>query len=277
MQLSRVGSQNAERDTHRIMVRRFHLSLQPWVPLSEIQVDNRKLTVLRLKTWMEFLLRKHCMHICAGLKRPHEERQDAIFDEFWSRYKCSNPEHPVFNLEREGRLRLSRCIPVVYHGDEGRGRRRHPFLVTSFTPILGRGTQPADRRRKKFGIRKDFRKLQTNFKGHSYTNRWLQVAWKIKYNMHVLVSRLVFSGMGRKAMFLGLVLLLLCCFQRIQIMQTLRQLGQRLFTRMRRPLRNFFSLPKMTTTSCFIRECATSGQESSILLLSWQSSAIGRG
>ena len=177
VQLSRASSRNAERDTHRILVNRCRLSLEPWVPLSEIRVNNQKLTVLRLKTWMDFLLRKHCIHICAGLKRPNQERQDAIFEEFWSRYKCSNPRHPVYDLEREGRLRLCRCIPIVYHGDEGRGRRRHPLLVTSFTPILGRGTQPADKRRNRLGIRKNFVKLQTNFKGHSYTNRWLQVAW----------------------------------------------------------------------------------------------------
>ena len=177
LQLARSSTSNAERDSRKVLVKRCRLSLEPFVPLSELKCGEQKVTVLRLKTWMQFLVDKRLFHIVPGLIRRDEARQEAILAQFWTNYKISHPKHPVFELERQGRVCLSRCAPLVYHGDEGRGRRRIPFLITSYSPILGRGSEPADKYRKKHGIRKDYAKLTTNLKGHSFTNRFLQAAW----------------------------------------------------------------------------------------------------
>ena len=176
LELARSSINNAERDSRRVLVKRCRLSLEPYVPLSELKCAQQKLTVLRLKTWMQFLVDKRLFHIVSGLTRPDEPRQEAILDQFWANYKISHPQHPVFALERQGRVCLCRCAPLLYHGDEGRGRRRIPFLITSFSPILGRGSEPADKYRKKHGIRKDYCKQTTNLKGHSFTNRFLQAS-----------------------------------------------------------------------------------------------------
>ena len=175
IQLSNCSDRNAERDTHRLLSKRLHLSLETYVPLRSVTHRCNKLTILHLQDWIRFLLDKNCFHIVTGLVRPDEARQEAILHHFWKNFEISHASHPIYDLARQGKVTLERTAPLLFHGDEGRGRRRQPFLVTSWSSILGRGAAPADRFRKKHSIRNKFIKHRTNFRGHSFTNRFLQV------------------------------------------------------------------------------------------------------
>ena len=177
LELSTCREEDAERETHRVLVKRYRLSLENYIPLSYVNLNSRRLTILRLRDWVQFLIDSHCWHIVTGLIARDEPREEAILNAFWSRYRASHPRHPIFDLEAKG-LYLGRCAPLIYHGDEGRGRRRTAFLVTSYSSILGRGSAPADKARKQNGVRKDYLKLRTNFRGHSFTNRFLQATQK---------------------------------------------------------------------------------------------------
>ena len=77
-----------------------------------------------------------------GLLRPDPSREKAIWSDFWAKFEKAQPEHEVFSLARAGTIQLSNAAAVVYHGDEGRGRKKQPFLVTSFKSCLGRGLAP---------------------------------------------------------------------------------------------------------------------------------------
>ena len=118
-------------------------------------------------------MNKNCWHIVCGLKKPDRDREEAILAAFWERFRASHENHPVFAMAEAGSLNLGRCAPLVYHGDEGRGRRRNPFLVTSFFSILGRGIQPGLAQKAK----KKYLKLLPNFQGHTYTTRFLQATF----------------------------------------------------------------------------------------------------
>eukprot|EP00438_Fugacium_kawagutii_P019125 Skav231196 [mRNA] locus=scaffold2432:33467:34867:- [translate_table: standard] len=75
------------------------------------------------------------------------------------------PNHAVFQKEEEGILQLDKTVPLVYHADEGRGRKHAAHFVCSFYSLIG------------FGLRKrktvDWTKMECNFSGHSFTNRFL--------------------------------------------------------------------------------------------------------
>ena len=174
LELSKCREKDAERHTHRLFARKLHLSLEKWVPLSSVRHEQKKLTVLRLRDWLQFLVDKKCWHILTGLVRRDAARERAILKSFWEKYRCTHEHHPIYEMEREGLLSLEHTAPLLYHGDEGRGRRRTPFLVTSWSSMLGRGCAPADKYRKKHGIRNEFIKHRTNFRGHSFTNRFFQ-------------------------------------------------------------------------------------------------------
>ena len=72
----------------------------------------------------------------------------------------------VFEKASTGAICLGRAVPIVIHGDEGRGRRHSPHFVLSFHSVLGRG----------FGKRaknRTWTRMECNYKGHSFTNRFL--------------------------------------------------------------------------------------------------------
>ena len=174
LELSKCREHDAENDTHRLFVERLHLSLEKWVPLSSLKHNGQRLTVLRLRDWLQFLVDKSCWHILTGLVRRDPGRERAILKTFWEKYRCTHEDHPIFSMAREGLVSLERTAPLLYHGDEGRGRRRTPFLVSSWSSFLGRGSAPADKYRKEHGVRNEYIKHRTNFRGHSFTNRFFQ-------------------------------------------------------------------------------------------------------
>ena len=95
---------------------------------------------------------------------------------FWELFKISNSDHPVFALAESGRVELARTAPLLWHGDEGQGRRRTPCLVTSFHSLLGRGVRAGLAAQARSGVKKAYAKLKPNFLGHSYTTRFLHCA-----------------------------------------------------------------------------------------------------
>ena len=178
-ELARCSTRDAERDTRRVLVNRHGQSLR--VPLQRLGRGKLDQPVFRLRDWLQFVVDKSCFHICTGLLKPDADREQAILRAFWMDYALSHGDHPVYELERQNVLALHRCVPFLYHGDEGRGRRRNPFLVCSWFSMIGRGTHPGERAKRRKAsaagsrVRKPFLKLCMNFRGHSFTNRFLQV------------------------------------------------------------------------------------------------------
>ena len=144
-------------------------------------------------------MNRRCFHIVTGLIRPDEAREAAILQEFWSRFESLQPQHPIFQRARDGWINLSRAAPLLYHGDEGRGRRRQPFLVCSFHSILGRGVRAGLRRQEQLGIQKQFLKMKPNFMGHAYTHRFLQVALTKKIFQNKKVFEAVLENCAAEA------------------------------------------------------------------------------
>ncbi|CAE7202557.1 unnamed protein product [Symbiodinium necroappetens] len=161
---------NAERDTNRVLTKKFKLALP--IPLRNLDESDTKLRfpVLRLRDWAQYLLDHNLWHTLCGLRSPDIRRERAILSGFWAEYRRLHPNHTIFQLG----LSLEDTVPMVYHGDEGRGRRRQGWLVTNYHSILGRGIQAAldkDARDKRPG---KYLKLRCNYVGHSLTNRRLE-------------------------------------------------------------------------------------------------------
>ena len=176
LELARCQEATAERDTHRLLVKKYHLSLP--IPHSQLgKSSNLSLTILKLKDWLQFILDFNIWHAVVGLKSPNQIREAANLKEFWRRFETIEPQHPAFDLAKSGQICLERTCPLLVHGDEGRGRRRAPVLVTGYHSILGRGIRAAERIRARTGNtepQRGYLKLQPNFRGHSFVTRYLQ-------------------------------------------------------------------------------------------------------
>ncbi len=124
--------------------------------------------LLLIRDWFDFFLSNSCMHILHGLKESNAAREEEILDSFWKHFGQVYPDHQVFREEKAGRLNLRRALPLLLHGDEGRGRKHVAHFVMSFHSVLGLGFRKDETSRKASKTR-----MECNFEGHTYTNRFL--------------------------------------------------------------------------------------------------------
>ena len=82
--------------------------------------------------WIRCLLRESAHMILAGHQLSDTAAWKKVFTEFWSSYRLVNEKHVVFR----DRLPLECTIPFFFHGDEGRGYCRRPFMVEAFQPVI---------------------------------------------------------------------------------------------------------------------------------------------
>ena len=95
--------------------------------------------------------------------------------EFWRRFALVQSHHPIFSQD----LPLSRVIPFLSHGDEGRTKKKKGILIWSMKGICGIGTRffrdlPEATQRQKMGLNV----------GNSLTSRFLHIAVPCKLYKH---------------------------------------------------------------------------------------------
>lgn len=84
---------------------------------------------------------------------------------FWERWECLHPNHEIFRIrDKES---LGRTLPMLVHGDEGRGPKRQAVMCLSAASILGQGVATKSKR----GNRSDVQLM--NYIGHTFITRFL--------------------------------------------------------------------------------------------------------
>ena len=136
LQVAECNLGNPERDCNQLLVKKLRLAL----PVEKSILGSfRHIPILKMRSWFDFFTANSCMHILHGLHRPHAAREEAICTAFWQNYRRLHPEHRIFHEASQGNLLLERALPLLIHGDEGRGRRHCSHFVMSFHSILGLG------------------------------------------------------------------------------------------------------------------------------------------
>ena len=169
IELSNRSERNAERDCRTLLTKKHGLAL----PIPQSRLDTRgegegeDVPVLHFRDWCNFLVNGNHTHLLVGLQKPDHKREAAILQRFWDKYRYQAPHHPVFTLADNNLLNLGTCVPIAFHGDEGRGRKRGAFLVMSYHSLLGRGVSTMAKGKREYA------KLLPNFIGHTLTTRFL--------------------------------------------------------------------------------------------------------
>ena len=154
-------------------MKKYGLALKVEKTLLETANPSLKLPVLKMTSWVKFMLKNNCWHTLCGLRRPNPQREQDILSAFWKKYQFLCPRHKVFDLANSGQIDLKRTCPVVLHGDEGRGRKHQAYLVVSWRSLLGRGLHPGEADKCAKGVKKPYLKQKCNYIGHAYTNRFM--------------------------------------------------------------------------------------------------------
>ena len=68
-----------------------------------------------------------------GFDVEEEHNWRRLFSWFWATYKGFDGGHPIYEMPD---LDLSLCIPIMTHGDEGRGLCSQAFMVQSFQFVI---------------------------------------------------------------------------------------------------------------------------------------------
>ena len=137
---ARINVGNSERDVQRVAKKQ---GLKLNVPVEDVSVGSTKLCWINPKAWLKFILdnRLWC-HLC-GLSWEQEALCRPTWLQFWKNFRKISPSHEVFSIPG---IDLSRTAAMYVHGDEGRGLKRCPFMVTNLQSAVGHGSEPQNRK-----------------------------------------------------------------------------------------------------------------------------------
>lgn len=89
--------------------------------------------VFSMRSWVEVLLESYPHLLLGGFRLSDEARWRRLFSWFWDLFKDVDPDHPFLGLDADRSL----AIPILLHGDEGRGLRSQAFMVESWQVAIG--------------------------------------------------------------------------------------------------------------------------------------------
>lgn len=85
--------------------------------------------VIRMEDWAKWMLNNKPQLLLGGNALDHKGTWKETFYRFWELYRKIDGSHPVFQRPD---FDLGCCIPYFFHGDEGRGQLRRPYMVISW-------------------------------------------------------------------------------------------------------------------------------------------------
>lgn len=120
---------NAERDCQR-KFQRMGFSLPITIQTVKHEIDRSVITTnwVKVSHWLDYLLKR--MPVLLGSPSASLESQCKTF---WTLFQHDEPDHVIYQSGKN----LSRCLPILLYGDEGRGPKRALFLEMAFETPFG--------------------------------------------------------------------------------------------------------------------------------------------
>jgi len=100
----------------------------------KVRVIEMYWPTLSMKSWVYTLLTSYPQIILGGFALWEVDSWRQLFGWFWNIYREVDSNHPVYHQLWSGDLTTS--IPIMLHGDEGRGLRSQAFMVQSFQFVI---------------------------------------------------------------------------------------------------------------------------------------------
>lgn len=139
----------------------------------DIRISKTKIPTMeqfpyvKFSDWLHFLLENDQLEHLVGVKDVKEMKY--ILGLFWEKFRACHPNHVIFS--RGDGVPLNMVIPVLYHGDEGRGLKKRQVMVLSTHGMLGLGS--------KHTSKKSEDPLKLNYIGNTWTNHYIQCCMPI--------------------------------------------------------------------------------------------------
>lgn len=174
LEFARIPLTNAEQGVHTVLKAQ---GLSVPLPLEKVDLGVEQLKsypIIKLSTWVKHLLDTNRftrqMVGVPSFKKMHE-----VLSEFWKRFQALKPDHPVFSLAAQNKVKLRQCVPFFSHTDEGRSLKHLPLLVISAHGCLGRGTRSyLSRKKHQQPLRSN--SMGLNFTGATFSTNFMFTA-----------------------------------------------------------------------------------------------------
>ena len=98
------------------------------------KVSTTNFPVLYLSEWSKTLFSLGGKLLLGGFTLDDEAGFRQMFRQFWQDFKHVRPDLDLYTRDD---IDYSMCIPVGYHGDEGRGKLRRPVMILSYQFLIG--------------------------------------------------------------------------------------------------------------------------------------------
>ncbi|CAE7526688.1 unnamed protein product, partial [Symbiodinium sp. CCMP2456] len=120
---------------------RLHALAKQWsmtVPVAMKMYNSRNVSqpMILLTTWFHYLLNQKSEILLGGFSVEHPHCS-LLLEAFWRAYQEEQPTHMVF---RRHSHELSKCIPYMLFGDEGRSLRKSPIQIVCLETVFGQST-----------------------------------------------------------------------------------------------------------------------------------------
>ncbi len=154
--------------------------------------DQLTIPYISPKDILPYLMKHHPDLVIGGLDSACE--RSLHLEAFWEAYRLKHPTHQVFSEHGNS---LQNTLPIYWHGDEGRGKRRGTTVVISIETPIGIhtltetkkrprpcGCAPPNTLRVKFGnqtrqlpsrFKKVLSQQRTTMTGHSFLQHWVLI------------------------------------------------------------------------------------------------------
>lgn len=141
------------------------------IPISWIDLPkgDLKFPILRMTDTVSYMCKHDCLNKLMG-DMPNEKMEQTLLT-FWRRFSLQHADHEVFSASEAGKLSLSRTVPVMIRGDEGRGFKRTGIMMLSVQGCIGRGSRPFLQKNPEQAVRDNLMGL--NMSGGSFNSRLL--------------------------------------------------------------------------------------------------------
>lgn len=97
----------------------------------KVKISNIFWPTLSIRSWVT-IIAERVPEIMFGSFKLHDPSWRQLFTWFWQQYEMVDGSHPFFSLECD----RSCAIPIMIHGDEGRGLRSQAFMVESWQFVI---------------------------------------------------------------------------------------------------------------------------------------------
>lgn len=165
--LAKVHLKRSEAGAHTVF-KRFGQSLH--VKISRTDLPSKKnFPYVSFTSWLKYLVENDQLQHLVGEKDVFAMKK--ILATFWSRFEAIHPDHVICG-RTDDNFSKDMCIPVCYHGDEGRGLKKKQLMVLSIHGVLGKGSHGSNKMNN--DIDDPLGPLRLNMVGNTFLTHFLQ-------------------------------------------------------------------------------------------------------